>query len=86
MKRKLILTISILMICFMTSCKNFNQIKDTNGPDDYTLNTITDEDIMKMVADAIKNEKEKSMSDSNEIKDKFKSEINDYLERMQDYL
>ena len=47
---------------------------------------ITDEDIMKMVADAIKNEKEKSMSDSNEIKDKFKSEINDYLERMQDYL
>ena len=41
---------------------------------------------MKMVADAIKNEKEKSMSDSNEIKDKFKSEINDYLERMQDYL
>ena len=35
------------MICFMTSCKNFNQIKDTNGPDDYTLNTITDEDIIK---------------------------------------
>ena len=47
---------------------------------------ITDEDIMKMVADAIKNEKEKSMSDSNEIKDKFKNAINDYLERMQDYL
>ena len=47
---------------------------------------ITDEDIMKMVADAIKNEKEKSLSDSNEIKDKFKNAINDYLERMQDYL
>ena len=47
MKRKLIITISILMICFMTSCKSFKQIKDTNGPDDYTLNTITDEDIIK---------------------------------------
>lgn len=47
---------------------------------------ITDEDIMKMVADAIKNEKEKSLKDSGIIKDRFKDAINDYLERVQDNL
>lgn len=47
MKKALVIVICFLMICFSFSCKSIRKIKDTNGPDDYSLSTITDEDIVK---------------------------------------
>lgn len=47
---------------------------------------ISNEEIIQMVADEIKKEKEKSLVDSKDVKNQFKSVINEYLERTQDYL
>lgn len=48
--------------------------------------SITDEEIMKMVADAIKEEKSKRLAQGSDIKEKFKEAMKEYLERTQDYL
>ena len=47
---------------------------------------ITDEEILKMVADAIAEERNKRVIDSDDVKLQFKDAINDYMERLQEYL
>ncbi len=47
---------------------------------------ITEEQILSMVTAEIKDEKNKVLVGSADIKDKFKSAIDEYLERTQDYL
>ena len=47
---------------------------------------ITDEEIVKMVADAIAEERNKRVIDSDDVKLQFKDAINDYMERLQEYL
>lgn len=47
---------------------------------------ITDEEILKMVADAIAEERNKRVVDSDDVKLQFKDAINDYMERLQEYL
>lgn len=48
--------------------------------------SITDEEILKMVAGAIKEEKSKRMAQGTDVKEKFKEAMKEYLERTQDYL
>jgi hypothetical protein len=47
---------------------------------------ITDEEIIAMITSEIKNEKEKRAIGSTDIKKKFQSAMDEYLERTQDYL
>ena len=47
---------------------------------------ITDEEILKMVADAISEERNKRAHDSDDVKLQFKDAINDYIERLEEYL
>ena len=47
---------------------------------------ITDEEIIAMITSEIKNEKEKRVIGSTDIKKKFQSAMDEYLERTQDYL
>lgn len=46
MKKLLCLTLSILLILGLAGCGN--EIEDTNGEDDYSLATITDENIINL--------------------------------------
>ena len=44
----ILIAVAVVVICgysFLTS--DLNHIEDINGPDDYTLTTITDENIIK---------------------------------------
>ena len=45
-KKCIVLIILLLILCFNTSCM-FKHIPDTNGEDDYSLVTITDNDFIK---------------------------------------
>lgn len=47
---------------------------------------ITDEEILAMIAEEIKSEKNKRLVGSNDVKKKFKSAMDEYLERTQSYL
>lgn len=47
---------------------------------------LTDEEILEMISSEIKNEKEKRFASSTDVKNKFKSALDEYLERTQDYL
>lgn len=47
---------------------------------------LTDEEILEMISSEIKNEKEKRFASSTDVKNKFKSVLDEYLERTQDYL
>lgn len=47
---------------------------------------ITDEQILEMVAEVIKNEKDKKTVGKNDVKKKFKSIMDEYLENTQSYL
>ena len=47
MKKLLCLVLICLLLFSMTACGT-EEYADTNGPDDYTLQTITDENIIKM--------------------------------------
>lgn len=47
---------------------------------------ITDEEILAMIANEIKNEKNKRLVGSTDVKKKFKSAIEEYLERTQDFV
>ena len=45
MKRYLFIIV-LLITCFLVSCSSFKTYDDTNGPDDYSLQTLTDEDLI----------------------------------------
>ena len=47
MKKFICLVLICLMLFSLTACST-ETYEDTNGPDDYTLQTITDENIIKM--------------------------------------
>jgi ribosomal protein L24 len=47
---------------------------------------ISDEEILSMVSNEIKKEKNKNLIGSNDVKKKFKSAMDEYLERTKDYL
>jgi hypothetical protein len=47
---------------------------------------VSDEEILSMVSNEIKNEKSKSLVGSTDVKKKFKSAMDEYLERTQNYL
>lgn len=47
---------------------------------------ISDEEILSMIAEDIKNEKNKKLVGSTDVKNKFKSAMDEYLERTQNYL
>ena len=47
---------------------------------------ITDEEILEMIAEQIKNEKTKKVIGKNDVKNKFKSIMDEYLENTQNYL
>jgi DNA primase large subunit len=47
---------------------------------------VSDEEILSMVSNEIKNEKNKSLVGSTDVKKKFKSAMDEYLERTQNYL
>jgi hypothetical protein len=47
---------------------------------------ISDEEILAMVSSELKNEKSKRLAGSDDVKKKFKSAMDEYLERTQDYL
>ncbi|MEG0021282.1 MAG: DUF2357 domain-containing protein [Bacilli bacterium] len=47
---------------------------------------ITDEELLSLIANEIKNERDKNMIGTKDVKEKFKSEIEEYLERTKDYL
>lgn len=48
--------------------------------------TISDEEILSMISSEIKNQKSRILIGSTDVKKKFKSAIDEYLERTQDYL
>lgn len=45
--KKILLVICFMFILFSMSCGVFKQYEDTNGDDDYTLQSITDEMLIK---------------------------------------
>ena len=47
---------------------------------------VTDDEIIRMVTDELKREKTKRVVGEDDVKKKFKSAVDEYLERMQDYL
>ena len=47
---------------------------------------VSDEDILNIVIDELKKERAKAEIDSSEIKERFKSAIDEYLDKTQNYL
>ncbi len=47
---------------------------------------ISEEEIMQMILNEFKNERNKSLIDSSNVKKKFKDAMDEYLDKMQDYL
>ena len=47
MKKAISLLLTALLLCALTACGSV-KIEDTNGPDDLSLNTITDQNILKL--------------------------------------
>lgn len=47
MKKAISLLLTALLLCALTACGSV-KIEDTNGPDDFSLNTITDQNILKL--------------------------------------
>ena len=47
---------------------------------------ISDEEILKLISEGMKDEKDKRLVGSSDVKKKFKSAMDEYLERTQDYL
>ena len=47
MRKALSLLLTALLLCTLTACGSV-KIEDTNGPDDLSLNTITDQNILKL--------------------------------------
>ena len=45
MKKAISLLLTALLLCALTACGSV-KIEDTNGPDDFSLNTITDQNIL----------------------------------------
>ena len=47
MKKLLVLLLTALLLCTLTACGSV-KIEDTNGPENFSLNTITDQNILKL--------------------------------------
>ena len=45
--KKIILAVILMMSLALVSCKAFKQYEDTNGKDNYSLQSITEEEIIK---------------------------------------